>query len=273
MKLKMSKTPLPLLINSGNLSLAWAQTFLYIIDHSGKEIAPLVVNISGFDNGTPREDQVIRAALDLSLETSGNQKVETVANTIFPNSLWRLCKFDRHQLYRLYLKTLPRLKALEKNKNRRGLYFERLIAFDEQAPNGNQLEHTISAYNSAHQSHRGIRRSMLQASVFDPRRDHSILPRLGFPCLQHVTFVPQGSQLTLNALYATQQIFEKAYGNYLGLCRLGRFMAQEMRLTFSSLNCFIGVEKLDTIKKSDPALQPLIKVARASLDTPSNRTF
>jgi hypothetical protein len=51
-------------------------------------------------------------------------------------------------------------------------------------------------------------------------------------------------------------------------------MAQEMRLTFSSLNCFIGVEKLDTIKKSDPALQPLIKVARASLDAhTSNQTF
>jgi hypothetical protein len=188
-----------------------------------------------------------------------------VANTIFPDSLWKLSGGDRHELYKIYLKTLPRIKALNKTRNRRGLYFERLISFDEKAQNSNQLEHIISAYNSAHEAHRGVRRAMLQASVFDPRRDHLSVPRLGFPCLQHITLVPNGADLTLNAVYATQQIFEKAYGNYLGLCRLGRFMAREMDLIFSCLNCFIGVEKLDTVKKSDPALRPLIKIAKARL--------
>jgi hypothetical protein len=42
-------------------------------------------------------------------------------------------------------------------------------------------------------------------------------------------------------------------------------MAREMDLTFSCLNCFIGVEKLDNIKKSHHALKPLIKIARARL--------
>ncbi len=247
---------LPLLITSDNLSLAWAQAFLHIIDHSGKEIAPLVVSIGGFADGFPNEDQSIKGALDRSLEGSGHQKVETVANTIFPESIWKLSGGDRNEFYRMYLKTLPRLKALDKTRNRRGLYFERLIAFDEKAQNSNQLEHIISAYTSAHQAHRGVRRTMLQASVFDPRRDHLNVPRLGFPCLQHITLVPNSADLSLNAVYATQQIFEKAYGNYLGLCRLGRFMAREMDLTFSCLNCFIGVEKLDNVKKSHPALKP-----------------
>jgi hypothetical protein len=44
-------------------------------------------------------------------------------------------------------------------------------------------------------------------------------------------------------------------------------MAREMDLTFSCLNCFIGVEKLDSVKKSHPALKPLIKIARARLGT------
>jgi hypothetical protein len=253
----------PQVINSDNLSLAWAEAFLHIIDNPGKEIAPLLVSVTGFADGFPNEDLSIKDALDQSLEGGGYQKVETVANTIFPESLWKLSGGDRHKLYGFYMATLPRLKALDKTRNRRGLYFERLIAFDEKAKNRNQLEHIISAYNSAHQANRGVRRTMLQASVFDPRRDHLSVPRLGFPCLQHVTFVPNGEKLTLNAVYATQQIFEKAYGNYLGLCRLGRFMAHEMGLTFSHLHCFIGVEKLDNVKKSASVLNPLIKIARA----------
>jgi hypothetical protein len=257
----------PQVINSDNLSFAWAQAFLHIMDNPGKEIAPLLVSVGGFADGHPNEDLAIKNALDGSLEASSNQKVETVANTIFPESLWKLSGGNRHKLYEFYLATLPRLKALDKTKNRRGLYFERLIAFDEKAKNRNQLEHIISGYNSAHQEHRGVRKTMLQASVFDPRRDHLSVPRLGFPCLQHITFVPNGAELTLNAFYATQLIFEKAYGNYLGLCRLGRFMAHEMDLTFSRLNCFIGVEKLNSdVKKIHPVLKPLIKIARARLD-------
>ena len=250
----------PLLMTSNNLSYAWAQAFLHIIEHPGKEITPLVLSIDSGDDGIVREDAIIRKSLDLSLEKTGNQRVHSVANTIFPHSYWELVGHDRHRLYAIYLKHLPRLIALDKSKNHRGLYFERLIAFDT-GRDGNQLEHIISAYNSR----RGVRRSMLQASIFDPRRDHVLAAQLGFPCLQHITFLPHGDGLTLNAVYATQQIFEKAYGNYLGLCRLGNFMAQAMRLRFSRLNCFVGVEKLDTIKKSELALKPLIEVARAAL--------
>ena len=35
----------------------------------------------------------------------------------------------------------------------------------------------------------------------------------------------------------TQYMFERAYGNYLGLCNLGRFMAHEMGLKLDSMTC------------------------------------
>lgn len=249
----------PLLLDENNLSLVWARAFLHIIDNPGKEISPLIVSVTGFSDGVPHEDQSVRKALDLSLEETGNQQVHTVANTIFPESVYRLAKYNRHQLYEIYLKTLPRYKALEKAKNRRGLYFERLIAFDQTARNSNQLEFIISEYINRKG---GKRRSMLQASTFDPRRDHVRDAQLGFPCLQQISFVPEGNELTLNAFYATQQIFQKAYGNYLGLCRLGHFMAQEMGLTFSRMTCISGVEKLDKIAKNSSALNSLIEAAR-----------
>ena len=41
----------------------------------------------------------------------------------------------------------------------------------------------------------------------------------------------------VTGLYATQYMFERAYGNYLGLCRLGHFMAQEMGKQLTQVTC------------------------------------
>ncbi len=254
---------IPLLIEDRNLSYAWARVFLHIIENPGKEISPLLISIHGFIDGIPHEDQTIRKALDNSLIARQEQTVHTVANTIFPLAYWR--KYDRQQLFDTYMKNLSRIKRLKPHKNRRGLYFERLIAFDSNYKNSdaqkiNQLEHIISEYNSRSR----VRKSMFQASIFDPARDHVRQAQLGFPCLQHVSFVPNNNKktLTLNAFYATQKLFDKAYGNYLGLCRLGNFMAHEMGLQFERMNCFVGVEKLE-IKKSSSA--ELIQVIRKAL--------
>lgn len=248
----------PLLIDEKNLSHAWAKAFLHIVDNPGKEISPLVVSITGFSHGIPNENQEIRQSLDKCLADLGDQEIHTVANTIFPDSLWKHSKNQRLELFKRYLKILPRIKAKEPNKNRRGIYFERLIAFGSGPNDGNQLEYIISMYKAR----RGVRRSMFQASIFDPGRDHVGSAQLPFPCLQHVSFVPQEKMLTLNAFYATQQIFNKAYGNYLGLCRLGNFMAHETGLTFSRMNCFIGVAKLDNITKNSDTLTPVKEVCR-----------
>jgi hypothetical protein len=102
----------------------------------------------------------------------------------------------------------------------------------------------------------------LQASIFDPARDLFPGARIGFPCLQHISLVPHGTELTLNAFYATQLLFEKAYGNFLGLCRLGGFLALEMGLSFTSFNCFIGSEKLSVSKVS---MNNLVALARPNL--------
>jgi hypothetical protein len=251
----------PFLIDETNLSRAWGRVFLHIIDNPGKEISPLIVSLTNINNGIPDEVQLIRDALDNSLIAKDKQKVHTVANTIFPSSLWRASKYERNKLYGIYKNNLPRIQALAKSKNRRGLYFERLIAFGSGPHNGNQLEHIISEYKSRP----AVRRTMFQASVFDPGRDHVRQAQLPFPCLQHVSFVPSDNSLIINAFYATQQIFEKAYGNYLGLCRLGGFMAHEMELKLERMNCFVGVAKLDTISKSDNSLLSVKQAVRDAL--------
>jgi hypothetical protein len=246
----------PTLIDENNLSCAWAKIFLHIVESRGvTEISPLVVSLSGFDqDGSIAEASSLRNALDQVLKKKGKISVEDVAHTIFPERLWRIVGRDRARLFALYKGVFPRYVAMNRRANGRGLYFERLTMFGPNAPcEGNQLEWILSQYGP------GIRDTMFQAAIFDPARDHIKNARVGFPCLQHVT----------NAFYATQYVFDKAYGNYLGLAQLGAFMAHEMDLPFARLNVTVGVAKLDGIGKTDPLLTPLIAAAKDLFASPA----
>ena len=248
----------PVFIEDSNLSRAWSRLLLQFLKNSGTKIAPLYISINDFTrDGEVVEDLVLRKELDLLLKQKRLLSVRDVAFTIFPQRVWKMSSGDRFNLYKVYIDTFPRWKAINPRLNRRGLYFERLIAYGNGRCDGNQLEWILSQFNST----RSIRRSKLQASSFDPVRDHVPDAQLNFPCLQQVSFVPTKLGLNVNAFYATQQIFDKAYGNYLGLTHLGLFMAHEMKMPMKSLNVMVGEAKFERINKGDPELIPLEKIA------------
>jgi len=255
----------PLFITSENLSAAWSRVYLHIVDHPGTEISPLIVSISGFEkDGKPQEDSTVRGALDAVLADEGKVSVEDAAYTIFPQRLWQMARGDRNRLYKMYCDwAVLAYKKSNQKLNGRGLYFERLVKFGGGPLDGNQLEWILSQY----EKNPAIRRSMLQASVFDPARDHVAQAQLGFPCLQHVSFLPSKDGLVMNAFYATQQLLFRAYGNFLGLVQLGAFMAGEMGKPFVQLNVTAGVEKLDNFPKTSPKLDMLTSAARACVVT------
>ena len=228
----------PLMIEESNLSTAWCKVLKHIIKNAGHEITPLLLTLTGFE-----ESEHIKKTLDASLNIRGKASIQTVAETIFPDSLYQYLNYDRNALYIEYKNNLSRVHAIDK-KNKRGTYFERLIAYDG---NINQLEIILSSYLKDN----GVRRSKLQASIFDARKDHTNSPYQGFPCLQHVTFsVSPEDGLILNSFYAVQYLYERAYGNWLGLINLGKFMANELQLKFERFNCYVGVEQLDNINKT-----------------------
>ncbi|MGE3899641.1 MAG: thymidylate synthase [Variibacter sp.] len=264
-KSKASAAPVPVMINDNNLSRAWSRLLLGILDGAGTEVSPLVLSVTGFDDkGVVPEDPVVRQAVDQLLKRKGRLKVEDVAFTIFPQRLWEMSRGDRTRLFTLYRATFPRWQAMNKKANGRGLYFERMVMYGRGPSDGNQLEWILSQYGSR----AGVRRSMLQATTFDPGRDHVASAQLGFPCLQQVSFEPTAAGLVVNAFYATQQIFDKAYGNYLGLAQLGAFMAHEMDMPLARLNVMVGVAKLERITKSDPDFAPLVAAAHALVSGP-----
>ena len=232
-----------LTIEEDNLSVAWAKALFSVVEAG--DLSPLTVVIRGFTGGEPKEVPGIRHLVDDALGADEKGLLcHAVANTIFPVSLWNP-RVDRRHLYERYLRIMPRV--LKCRRNRYGVYFQRLIAFGHDATYEggiNQLEHIIQTWHGGNH-----RRSALQAAIFDPRKDHTNQPLRGFPCLQQVAFAPQGSDgLSMTGFYATQYIFERAYGNYLGLCRLGRFMAQEMGRQLTQVSCVASPAKRDRTK-------------------------
>lgn len=227
-------------IEETNLSAAWLQALNQILNGRGNEITPLILTLTGFD-----ETMSIRKALDSHLLESKLGSTQTVSETIFPNSLYDFCGKDRHKLYEIYQKNLPRMKKIDPVGNGKGTYFERMIAFEGGNRKINQLEVIISSINAKSNK----RRSKLQASIFDPRVDHTDDPYGKFPCLQHVTCsITESGGLVLNSFYAIQYLYRRGYGNWLGLINLGKFIANETNVEFERFNCFIGVEKLELTK-------------------------
>ena len=262
-KSKTSAATPPVIIADTNVSRAWSRLLLRVLKGAGTEVAPLVLSVAASAAGGLVEDAVVRRALDGLLERKRRRSVEDVAFTIFPQRLWAMCD-DRARLFDLYIATLPRWQALNKRLNRRGLYFERMVKYGRGPCNGNQLEWLLSQYGSRP----SVRRSMLQVALFDPARDHVADAQLGFPCLQQVSFEPTAAGLVVNAFYATQQIFDKAYGNYVGLAQLGAFMAQQMQMRLARLNVMAGIAKLERIAKNDPDFAPVVAAAEAAAGSP-----
>lgn len=234
-----------LAIAEDNLSVAWGRAFLSVVEAG--EIAPLTVTIRSFERGEPEEVESVRQLLDDALRADARGlSCHAVANTIFPVSLWAP-HAPRQQLYDRYLRILPRVR--KHPRNRYGVYFERLIAFghDDNVQDGiNQLEHIIQTWLRGNH-----RRTALQAAILDPTKDHTNQRQRGFPCLQQIAFAGVGTGgLSVTGFYSTQHMFERAYGNYLGLCRLGRFMGHAMGLTLMQVTCVASPAKRDRPKGS-----------------------
>lgn len=246
----------PHVIESSNLSLAWGRVFLDALAAPSRNRPPVVLSLAGFSGQLPDEDASIRQAVDEALLRCKKNTVAVSGMTIFPYDLWQHRKrpaWDKfHPL--CVERFFPRLKACNA-RNRLGTYFERMMNFTgqrgEAAKTVDQLGFIIDLLTK---SRKWPRQSALQLSCFDPAKDHTGQPVRGFPCLQQIGLSHDGdSRLALHAFYPTQYIFDRGYGNYLGLCHLGSYIAHQTGLTFVRLNCYIGEPHLGDVRKRDVA--------------------
>lgn len=257
----------PDVVHAPDLSTAWRDALERALQRSHRSLAPLLIVVSASGTGDIVEQPHIRRTVDHALLESDCYSVSISGSTIFPYKSWiRANKPNRHIFFTWYLtEYLPRLKARDP-RNQHGTYFERMIAFSGVRTSNatsttivrNQLDHIINDWTRPRSHPKRPRQSALQVSLFDPVKDHTGQSVRGFPCLQQVSFAYDDSEgLAVNAYYPTQYVFDRGYGNYLGLCHLGIFMAHELGLRFSQLNCYVAQPFVGSISKT--AARTLLK--------------
>jgi hypothetical protein len=254
------------IIHSANVSEAWADVFNLVMAAPGAQAGPIVLEIEA-PEGKVAETRTIRKFVDEELEKRDKFSIDTTSFLIFPWKLWnKLGQPDLIRFSDIYLKKIfPSLKRRGSKHNSRGTYFQRMIQFSglhetaktRSEKEVNQLERILEIWEKAEEKGRHPRHSALQVTIFDPAKDHHGAALCGFPCLQQVSFNYHDNFLTIGAYYPTQYLFDRGYGNYLGLCQLGQFMAKQMGLTFSGLVCFIGSCQLGGTGMTKNALTPL----------------
>jgi hypothetical protein len=237
------------IINSSNISEAWAEIFYQVMGATGAHVGPIVLELEAV-NGSVVENPQIRKLVDEELKRHEKYSIGTTSFLIFPWKLWNMLRQPGVvEFSDIYLKKVyPTLKVRGPQQNSHGTYFQRMIQFSginevdkkKSEKDVNQLERILEIWEKAEAKGRHPRHSALQATVFDPAKDHHGAALCGFPCLQQVSFNYHENFLTVNAYYPTQYLFDRGYGNYLGLCHLGQFMAKQMGLQFDRLVCFIG---------------------------------
>lgn len=228
-----------MIIYGNSVPECWLGALRVIVENTGDEITPAIINLKLSDD-IPRFQTDLENEINTFLKKVSQPTINTTANTIFPKSL----SHGKVPIYKRFDKIWPFIKSDTKNRN--GHYFRRLMSYNEKSGEPvNQLKHIVDAYKKGTK-----RRSALIATTFDPTIDHTLQRQRGFPCLQQVCFIPHtDGSLSLNAIYAMQYLSDRAYGNYLGLIRLGHFMAEEMGLRLTEMRCIANVLKLGAMKK------------------------
>lgn len=192
------------------------------------------------------------AAVNKLLRASGDQSLETVANTIFPQSLYR--KHGERGVYEIYPNDVyPKIRKLPTNSW--GTYAHRLVRRVNQK--GKELNPLQEIVRRLHTEAEGAshKRSRFELNLVDPFVDLNVsdpgLPgdtkALGGPCLSHLSFkLTDDKRLALTAFYRSHYYIQRALGNLVGLGNLMQFVSMRAGIATGQLTCISSYAILDT---------------------------
>jgi hypothetical protein len=228
----------------------------------------------------------LRHVLDSALVAATRHSVGTVAETIFPSSLYQDPGFSwepgitaqkeaeldaaADALYSRYCDMLPLL--LTAAGNNRGTYFGRMVSWPGKAAGGpNQLSDRVIALRREHRAGRQ-RNNTLDMDIAADSQNLSGLQiyaatdrrRRGFPCLTHIDLTLHGGRLHCLAVYRHQYLIEKAYGNMLGLSSMLLFLCQQSGYAPGEL--VVHATMADTQRREFCGVARLAADARAALE-------
>lgn len=232
------------LVHAPDPSRAWAQALKLLVDRQG-----MAINLNVVFPAASEDDAAVRGRLDTLLLHRERGSVETVANTIFPAALYpsHLQTGAAEHLYRMY--ELSMRMHRRRDPRDRETYFNRFVAFPTKDGPFNQLAYVIQRLEKQ-MTVRSPNSSAYEMGVSDPVADGEMADEelrvqspltdrnfYGFPCLSHVSLTLERPKLHLTAIYRNQTFVERAYGNYVGLAALLRFICAEAGCEPGEVQC------------------------------------
>lgn len=227
-----------------NLAEAWVAAMELVLAHGGKTFHLDVAFPASYEEGTPPWEELN----DFLVEHKA-WELSTVANTIFPADLYHphLGEKAAEQLYENYEISM-RVHQRVGRGNDKETYFNRLVSYPvatgstEKLGEKREMLKADGSWNQLafqierlrRQRNRGKRRNSYEIGISHPLDGemrvqaplHDITTG-SFPCLSHISLTLVEDRINLNATYRNQYLVTRGFGNYVGLARLVRFIAQE----------------------------------------------
>lgn len=203
-------------------------------------------------------DAAIEDAVNAYLRSHDKYPLSTVANTIFPEALYRA--HGAPLFYDVYLKQV----CTRRSNKGWGRYFERMISHPTQT-DLNPLQSLIEKLYREGKRKGGVgnafEMTLLDApteiSIYDPLRDAKTI--IGGQCLSFLSFhIGPNKQLLLTAVYRNHFYMARLLGNLIGLGRLQRFVAEKAGLEMGELTVISTHAEVDTVG-SRPEISALLE--------------
>lgn len=235
----------PFVVKESSISLAWLRAIKILLENK-KEVFNLIVQIKRpkFSNDDIYKNYAkICSKYNLKL-------VRDISYTIFPDTLYiKNSKGRMKKLFKNYARIYPRIKTSW------GTYFHRLVSweFSKGYDFINQLEKVINNLKKRQKIYKSAYFMVLctPGNNFDRP--------IGAPCLHYLALQiePSVREINLLAVYRNHFFIQRAYGNYIGLSYLLKFICKHSNYKMGDLVC---ISSHACIESSGPLVTDFKKI-------------
>lgn len=219
---------------------AWREAVRHVDAETGHHAYNVIVDIENPLARAGLADPAVRG-VDEFLRARDRKPLETVANTIFPASL-----YHRHGAPKFFDRFRDNvLPAVRRSADWSGYYFERMMQLPQAGGDPiNQLWEIVGRIRDPEV--RALNK--FELSVFDPARDVDKSP-YGGQCMSFASMKlidhADGRRLGMTVFYRNHFYIEKLLGNLIGLGRLMSFVATEGGVAMGPLTIVSTHAKVD----------------------------
>ncbi len=226
-------------VEVGSISEGWLQGTAAVLAARGRHINHLFIRMR---QPLP-EVEAIRTAFDALLVEFDHQPIDEVRNTIFPVETAE----DTDGPAELAADYVEHYDFIKRLGSEHGTYFGRVVAHPRAGGEaGPQLEHTIEKLERAKTGKRW--KAIYEVNIYSEEHDRNI--KRGFPCMSHLAFQLDGERVDCLATYRSHDMIKKAYGNYLGLAELQRYVADQSGFEPGELSVLAGHAAIEGLNRA-----------------------